>query len=53
VSASARSWTGCSCTQSGSSFCDLDGTQVTVETPLPEDLAMALQKLEDFDERRR
>ena len=35
------------------SFCDLDGTQVTVETPLPEDLAMALQKLEDFDERRR
>jgi len=35
------------------SFCDLDGTQVTVETPLPEDLVMALQKLEDFDERRR
>lgn len=35
------------------SFCDLDGTQVAVETPLPEDLAMALQKLEDFDERRR
>ncbi|HEU4417716.1 MAG TPA: RluA family pseudouridine synthase [Planctomycetota bacterium] len=35
------------------SFCDLDGTQVTVETPLPEDLAVALQKLEDFDERRR
>ena len=35
------------------SFCDLDGTQVTVETPLPEDLVVALQKLEDFDERRR
>ncbi|HEX6812879.1 MAG TPA: RluA family pseudouridine synthase [Planctomycetota bacterium] len=35
------------------SFCDLDGTQVTVEAPLPEDLATALQKLESFGDRRR
>lgn len=34
-------------------FRDLDGTAVAVETPLPEDLAVALRQLEAFDERRR
>lgn len=37
----------------GLSFADVDGTQVSVDVPLPADLAMALQKLERFDEGRR
>lgn len=37
----------------GLEFTDVDGTQVAVETPLPEDLATARQKIERFDERRR
>jgi len=34
-------------------FTDVDGSAVVVETPLPEDLAIVLQKIERFDERRR
>jgi 23S rRNA pseudouridine955/2504/2580 synthase len=37
----------------GLSFHDVDGTPVSVEVPLAADLAMALQKLERFDEGRR
>jgi 23S rRNA pseudouridine955/2504/2580 synthase len=35
------------------SFRDLDGSAVAVETPLPEDLAVAKKQLEAFGERRR
>jgi 23S rRNA pseudouridine955/2504/2580 synthase len=35
------------------SFTDLDGTRVTVDDPMPPDLALVLAKLERFDERRR
>lgn len=34
-------------------FPDLDGSPVSVEAPLPDDLAMALQKIERFDAGRR
>jgi RluA family pseudouridine synthase len=34
-------------------FHDLDGSAVQVESPLPEDLAVALRQLQSFDERRR
>lgn len=34
-------------------FHDVDGTVITVEAHLPHDLAVALKKLESFDERRR
>lgn len=37
----------------GLAFADVDGTQVAVETPLPEDLAKALKQLERFDQGRR
>ena len=34
-------------------FHDLDGTAVQVDSPLPDDLAVALRQLQSFDERRR
>lgn len=34
-------------------FTDVNGTAVVVETPLPDDLAIVLQKMERFDARRR